>query len=90
MPSLGDIYLDTEGDVEIGKLYSLWKPILFKQIELYNPDIIIFGNTFSCFQNDLFPAGVPEHKSYLFEGNEYVWGLQMEKQTAAQRISSER
>ena len=38
----------------IQKQYEIWKPILLEQIQLYNPDILIFGNTFSCFRKDIF------------------------------------
>ena len=31
--------------------YSQWKPILDRQIETYNPDVIIFGYTFEHFRN---------------------------------------
>lgn len=40
-------------DGYIVSCYEQWKEILFKQIELYNPDVIIFGNTFKYFRNDL-------------------------------------
>lgn len=33
--------------------YSKWRNILFDQIELYNPEIIIFGKTFEFFKADL-------------------------------------
>ena len=33
--------------------YALWKDILFEQIELYKPNVIVFGNTFQFFKNDL-------------------------------------
>lgn len=36
-------------------VYNYWKEILFRQIEEYTPDVIIFGNTFSVFKNDLMP-----------------------------------
>jgi len=33
--------------------YSHWQPILKAQIKLYNPEVIIFGNTFMFFKEDL-------------------------------------
>ena len=33
--------------------YKIWEPILLKQIELYDPHIIIFGNTFKYFKDRL-------------------------------------
>ena len=32
--------------------YEIWKRILFRQIEIYNPDILIFGGTFDFFKRD--------------------------------------
>lgn len=40
-----------DNDVQIK--YNIWKPILMEQIVLYNPQIIIFGNTFKYFKSDL-------------------------------------
>ena len=41
--------------------YDLWKDILFEQIGLYSPDIIIFGNTFKLFAKDL---GIDNEPTY--------------------------
>ena len=38
----------------IGDYYKIWKQILFDQIKLYKPDILIFGNTIDYFWEDLF------------------------------------
>jgi len=38
---------------EIQKAYNTTKELLFKQLELYNPDIIIGGNTINYFLEDL-------------------------------------
>lgn len=35
--------------------YQKWKPILFEQLDLYDPEIIIFANTFLHFEKDLRP-----------------------------------
>lgn len=40
-------------DIRLNEAYGYWKPILFKQIEAYDPDVIIFGNTFRVFCDDL-------------------------------------
>lgn len=37
--------------------YNLWHNILWKQIYLYSPDIIIFGNTFHLFKDDFNRSG---------------------------------
>ncbi len=37
----------------IEQYYQQWKPILYRQIETYAPDVIIFGNTFEHFRTDL-------------------------------------
>lgn len=44
----------TSKDFEIAEWYQLWKPVLLRQIQRYEPDIIIFGNTFMHFSGDLF------------------------------------
>jgi len=38
--------------------YDMWKGILIKQIAIYAPKIIIFGNTFKYFKNDLIGADI--------------------------------
>lgn len=43
----------TSNDGNLWGCYALWKDILFEQIELYKPDVIIFGKTFQFFKNDL-------------------------------------
>jgi hypothetical protein len=40
-------------DNDIAEKYEYWKPILFWQLKQYDPQIIIFGNTFQHFQEDL-------------------------------------
>ncbi|WP_407429576.1 hypothetical protein [Treponema sp.] len=32
--------------------YAIWKKILFEQIDIYKPDVIIFGYTFQFFKED--------------------------------------
>lgn len=44
----------TSRDSGIGKNYKIWKEILLKQIQIYDPDILIFGKTFQYFEADLF------------------------------------
>ena len=40
-------------DSVLSNLYSIWRPILLKQIEIYEPQIIIYGNAFKFFKKDL-------------------------------------
>ena len=40
-------------DTDIALKYEYWKPILFWQLKQYDPQIIIFGNTFQHFKDDL-------------------------------------
>ena len=40
--------------------YPKWKDITLDQIKLYNPDIIIFGNTFDFFKEDLKITTTPK------------------------------
>lgn len=48
----------------IGQCYQQWKTILEKQIETYNPDAIIFGNTFEHFRNDFMVKGLESLDCY--------------------------
>lgn len=43
--------LSQSGD--LSDKYEIWRDVLLKQIDLYNPDYIIFGNTFKYFKKDL-------------------------------------
>jgi len=40
-------------DGYIGECYRIWKNILFEQIEVYNPDVMIFASTFKHFHCDI-------------------------------------
>ena len=44
--------------------YQIWKNILYKQIDVYDPDVIIFGGSMQFFRPDLdekelMPVGEP-------------------------------
>ena len=39
----------TSSDTHLWNCFPLWKSILLEQINLYEPDVIIFGNTFAFF-----------------------------------------
>ena len=39
-------------DNNIRRCYSIWRTILLKQIKVYNPNIIILGNTFKFIRSD--------------------------------------
>ena len=43
----------TTSDERLFACYEQWKEILFEQIELYDPDILVFGNTLQCFAPDI-------------------------------------
>ena len=49
-------------DSVLYNLYSIWRPILLEQIEIYEPQIIIFGNTFKFFKKDLVGDNVEPSK----------------------------
>lgn len=53
-------------DKELFQNYAIWKEILWKQIDTYEPDIMIFGNTFKFFKAD-FDGRIQgfKHKSYV-------------------------
>lgn len=38
--------------------HRYWSGILKKQVEAYNPEILIFGNTFDICKKELFPNGI--------------------------------
>lgn len=40
-------------EADLAAKYEYWKPILHWQLKQYDPQIIIFGNTFHHFQHDL-------------------------------------
>jgi len=43
----------TSNDADIAQKYEHFKPLLLRQLKIYDPQIIIFGSTFQHFQNDL-------------------------------------
>lgn len=47
-------------DSRIAKYYTIWKDVLFEQIRMYDPEVIIFGGTFKFFKEDL-------HSNYPLE-----------------------
>ena len=49
------------------EVYNDWKDVLFAQIEVYDPDIIIFGGTFGVIEEDLDNSDNP------FYGLEYLF-----------------
>ncbi len=63
-------------DGHIAECYRLWKPILFEQIDIYEPDVIIFANTFKHFKNDML-SDLNKIGSISFEnvyaGDAYKW-----------------
>ena len=58
---------NTSNKNNIEQSYAQWKPILDKQIETYNPDVIIFGYTFEHFRTHF------EKKSLVQIGNIPSW-----------------
>lgn len=47
-------------DDTLWEKYDTWESILWKQINTYSPDVIIFGNTFKYFRDDFFSTYEPE------------------------------
>jgi len=45
--------------------YQNWKSILWEQINLYKPNVIIFGRTFDYFSNDFFGANGADTNDYV-------------------------
>ena len=64
-------------DSILSNLYSIWRPILLEQIEIYEPQIIIFGNTFKFFKKDLVGDDAEPSKRidgviHIYEKNEIM------------------
>ena len=57
------------------KYNTVWREVILKQLDIYAPDVIIFGNTFECFRRD--PLGNRFQEAQLdrdisFDSN---WGI---------------
>lgn len=63
----------TTNDATLPDKYNVWKTILLKQIELYFPDIIIFGNTFNYFASDLFDGNSAKTNFKFGMAKGYRW-----------------
>ena len=61
----------TSNDNDMMRKYNLWKPILLKQLSVYCPQIIVFGNTFKYFKHDL--VGENTEPSKRFDGVLHVY-----------------
>lgn len=49
--------LTSSENVIIRRLYKVWRNILYKQIDLYSPEFIIFGGTYQFFEDDMKANG---------------------------------
>lgn len=63
----------TTNDATLPEKYNIWKTILQKQIEIYSPDVIIFGNTFNYFASDLFDGNYPEPNLKFGMAKGFCW-----------------
>lgn len=50
---------ETTTQKDLKNEYKIWKEMLFEQINGYNPDIIIFGNTYNLFESDFEKENSP-------------------------------
>lgn len=57
----------TSDDSLISKAYNTWKPVLMRQIDFYNPQVIIFCGTFKFYKADL--VGVDSKPIYTSQSN---------------------
>ena len=55
--------LTSSKDSELIGNYNIWRSIILEQIRVYNPQIIIFGNTFKYLKNDLIGEEVEPTKN---------------------------
>ena len=42
--------LTKSNEIELKKKFADWKDIIIEQIDIYNPDVVIFGNTYKFFK----------------------------------------
>ncbi len=60
---------------KLKKKLKIWKPTVLKQISIYNPQVLIFGNTFDLLKDDLFKGNkIPKKRNY----DDYVWAYNYE------------
>lgn len=45
--------LTQTNDSELQANYEIWKPVLFQQMEAFNPKVILFANTFWLYKKDI-------------------------------------
>jgi len=64
----------------IGDHYQKWKPILFKQIELYKPEVMIFGGTLDYFWPDLFGKSLNPIHQYEVDNHYYLSAYKTENE----------
>ena len=50
--------LKISNDSDLYTYYNIWRLILLNQIKVYDPQIIVFGNTFKFFKDDLIGNSV--------------------------------
>lgn len=76
MPINGDNGTDTD-DSSLWDKYQTWKNVLWRQINSFEPDVIIFGGTFRYFEEDFFPDGTPDSYDYSDRTHTYWYGDQL-------------
>lgn len=60
---------------------NYWKSIVLEQLQLYEPNVIIFSNTFSSCYKDFFPEGKePDEKVYFKDGDCFICAYKLGKQ----------
>ena len=63
--------LRTSGD-RLLACYSEWRDVLWKQIKLYDPDVLIFAGTLDVYAKDMGIDLSRSLKTYSYEGTSYV------------------
>lgn len=65
----------SSSDYKIYKKYDTWKDVLREQLDVYHPDVIVFGKTFHCFRNEY--SNAKRKNEYSNEWiNYFVFGRQ--------------
>ena len=61
---------------DVNKYYEYWKPILYWQLHVYNPDVVIFGHTYKYFEEDLALVGLKKrygkNTDYIINNRLYI------------------
>jgi hypothetical protein len=77
--NLNKIAAKKRSPIDMSPLYNIWRDVLLKQIEIYDPNIIICGNTLQYFLKDIdFSKGIKKtigmknRNYFLYQNKIYI------------------